>query len=139
MHNVPKFFSWVLPLLDVKHCCKLSAYKTSGKSNKSNLKKWQKTYFGTQFWPLWHKFEPPQKFSRVLTLLDVEHCCKLSLYGISKKTNESKLKNGKNLVSGLILALLTQIRFPNSFSVGFTSTMCHKLLQAVTVCNFKEN
>ena len=95
MHNVPKIFSWVLPLLDVKHCCKLSAYKTSGKTNKSNLKKWQKTYFGTQFWPLWHKFEPPKNFSRVLTLLDVEHCCKLSLYGISKKTNESKLKNGK--------------------------------------------
>ena len=28
----PQFFSWVLPLLDVRHCCKLSLYALSRKS-----------------------------------------------------------------------------------------------------------
>ena len=37
------FFSWVLPLLDVRHCCKLSLYAISKKSNKPNLRKLQKT------------------------------------------------------------------------------------------------
>ena len=37
-----KFFPWVLPLLDVIYCCKLSLYAVSRKINGSNLKKWQK-------------------------------------------------------------------------------------------------
>ena len=46
----------------------------------------------------------------ILPLLDIRHCCKLSLYAISRKTNESNLRKWqKNLVSGLILAHLTQI------------------------------
>ena len=31
----PKFFSWVLPLLDVRHCHKLSSYPISRKTFKS--------------------------------------------------------------------------------------------------------
>ena len=42
----PYFFSWVLPLLDVRHCCKLSLYATSRKNNDSNSRKWQKNLMG---------------------------------------------------------------------------------------------
>ena len=37
-----KFFSWVLPLLDIIHCCKRSLCAISRKTNKPNLRKWQK-------------------------------------------------------------------------------------------------
>ena len=37
------FFSWVLPLLNVKHCCKLSLYAISKKTKELNVRKWQKT------------------------------------------------------------------------------------------------
>ena len=40
------FFSGILPLLDVRHCCKLSLYPISRKTNEPNLRKWQKTSFG---------------------------------------------------------------------------------------------
>ena len=64
--------------------------------NEPNLRKWQKkTNFGPDFDPFWPKFSPPKFFSWVLPLLDVKHCCKLSLYAISRKTDESNLKNGK--------------------------------------------
>ena len=42
---VPQIFLWVLPLLDVMHCCKLSLYAISRKNNAQTLSKWKKTYF----------------------------------------------------------------------------------------------
>ena len=39
----PKFFSRVIPLLGVTHCCKLSLYAISKKTKEANLRKWQKT------------------------------------------------------------------------------------------------
>ena len=39
----PQFFSWVLPLLNVRHYCKLSFYAISRKTNEPNLRKWQQT------------------------------------------------------------------------------------------------
>ena len=44
----PKFgpqknFLWVLPILDVRNCCKLSLYAIKTKTNEPNLRKWQKT------------------------------------------------------------------------------------------------
>ena len=38
-----KNFLWVLPILDVIHCCKLSLHAVSRKTNEPNFKKWQKT------------------------------------------------------------------------------------------------
>ena len=38
----PKIFSWVLPLLKIRHCSKLSSYAISSKVNELNLKNWQK-------------------------------------------------------------------------------------------------
>ena len=35
---------------------------------------------------------PPKKFSWILPVLNVRHCCKLSLYAISRKTNEPNLR-----------------------------------------------
>ena len=40
--GTPKFFPWVLPLLVVRQCFKLSSYAISRKTNGPNLKKWQK-------------------------------------------------------------------------------------------------
>ena len=53
-----KKFSWVLPLLIVRHCSKLSYYAISWKANKPNFWKWWKTLFWAQFWPVWPKFGP---------------------------------------------------------------------------------
>ena len=82
----PKFFSLVLPLLDVIDCCKLSSYAISRKTNKPKLRKWQKK---PSFGP---KVGPPKTFLWILSLLDVRHCCKRSLNAISKKTNEPNLR-----------------------------------------------
>ena len=49
---VPKFFSWDLPQLEVKHCGMLSLHAISKKTNESNLKKWQKTSSGPDFGPI---------------------------------------------------------------------------------------
>ena len=89
---VPKNFLRVLPLLDVIHCCKLSLYEISRKTNEPNLRKWQKTSFWTWLWPLCWKFGSRNFFSWVLPLLNVRHCCKLSLHAISKKTNELNVR-----------------------------------------------
>ena len=53
------FFWWVLPLLDVIHCCKLSLYAMTRKTNEPNLRKWQKTLFWARFRLICPKFGPP--------------------------------------------------------------------------------
>ena len=47
---------WMLPPLDVRHCCKLSLYSTSRKTNDSNSRKWQKNTFWAWFRPIGAKF-----------------------------------------------------------------------------------
>ena len=46
---------------------------------------------------------------------------------------------GENLDLGLILAHFGPNLVPKIFFVGFTSTRCYVLLQAIIVSNFKEN
>ena len=46
-----KYFSWILPLLDVRHCCQLSLSEILKKTNKTNLRKWQKNWFPDDFGP----------------------------------------------------------------------------------------
>ena len=47
----PKFlFPWILPLLGVRHCCKLSLYAILRKSNESNLRKRLKSLALGQIW-----------------------------------------------------------------------------------------
>ena len=45
----------------------------------------------------------------------------------------------KNLILGLMLTHLGPNLVPKYFFVGFNSARCYTLLQAITVCNFKEN
>ena len=52
----------------------------------------KKTNFGPDFGPFWPKFGHQNFFSWVVPLVDAIHFCKLSLYPISKKTNELNLK-----------------------------------------------
>ena len=73
----PNFFSWVLLLLDVTHCHKLSSYAISRKINEPNLRKWQKNLVSgpilaplAQVWAL-------NFFSWVLPLPDVRHCLEI--------------------------------------------------------------
>ena len=57
----PPIFSWVLPLLVVRQCSKLSSYTISRNINEPNLKKWQKPNLGPNF--------GPNNFLQLLTLL----------------------------------------------------------------------
>ena len=43
------FFVDLISILDVRHCCKLSLYTISRKTNEQNLRKWQKPNFGPDF------------------------------------------------------------------------------------------
>ena len=43
------FFSWILPLLNVRHCCKLSLYAILRKPNETNLRKGKKPSSRTNF------------------------------------------------------------------------------------------
>ena len=55
-------------------------------------------------------------FSWILSLLDIRHCCKLSLYAISRKTNEANMRKWKKkLVLELVLVHLAQIRAADIF------------------------
>ena len=46
----------------------------------------KKPNFVPDFGPFWPKFGPQKYLLWDLSLLDVRHCCKLSLYAISRKT-----------------------------------------------------
>ena len=53
------FFSWISPLLDDRHCWKLSFCAISRKAYDPNSSKWRKTLFWAWFRPIKPKFEPP--------------------------------------------------------------------------------
>ena len=60
----PNFFLWVVPLLVVRDCSKLSSYAIERKTNKTKLEKSVKNLI---LGPIWPKFGPP-KFFRGLYL-----------------------------------------------------------------------
>ena len=82
---VPRnFSSWVLPLLVVRQCYKLSSYGISRKTNGQTLKNDKKPNFGSDFGP----FGPNlghQIFLQVLPILVIRHCSKLSYNATIKK------------------------------------------------------
>ena len=60
---------------------------------------------------------PKLFFSWILTLLDVRYCWKLSMYVVSRNTNEANFKKlQKNLVLGPILGHLAEIWATRFFS-----------------------
>ena len=69
----PKCFSWILPLLDIRHCCKLSLCAISRENYKVNLRKWQKKFsFGPDFGPFDLNLRPKCFFS--LDIVASYHC-----------------------------------------------------------------
>ena len=102
---VPKFFSRILPLLDVRHCCKLKFHSISMKTNKPNLRKWgKKTSFGPDF-GTFDQIRAADCFFFVCFFLSKNlapsvtwYHCQLSLCAKSEKTNGSilrKLSDGR--------------------------------------------
>ena len=98
---VPKFFSRILPLLDVRHCCKLMFYSISMKTNKPNLRKWKKLVLGQI---LAHLTQIRAAdfffffFFKNLAPSVTRYHCQLSLCAKSEKTNLSilsKLSDGR--------------------------------------------
>ena len=86
------FSSCVLSLLVAKQRSKLPPYAIYRKTNKTTWKNDKKPNFRPDFGPFWAKFGPKKFFLWVLPQLDVTHCCKLSLYVISSKTNEPNVR-----------------------------------------------
>ena len=52
----------------------------------------KKTNFGPNFDPFGPNLCPEKFFPSALSLLDGRHCCKLSLYAISRKTYDPNLR-----------------------------------------------
>ena len=89
---VPNFFSWVLPILDVRYCCKLSLNATSRKRYDPNSRKWRKTSFWAWFRSIGPKFRLPNFFLKNLTSSITRYHGQLSSCTISEKTNDSILR-----------------------------------------------
>ena len=79
------------------------------KINQPNFKKWKKKLISGRILARLAQIWAPKFFFVVLPLPDVRNCYKLSLYAISRETNESNLRKWQ-IVSGPILAYLAQIR-----------------------------
>ena len=100
---VPKFFSPIFPLLDVRHCCKLKFHSISMKTNKPNLRKWKKKLVLGQILAYLTKFGMLIVFflfffSKNLAPSVTRYHCQLSLCAKSEKTNGSilrKLSDGR--------------------------------------------
>ena len=79
------FYSWVLPLLDVRHCRKLSFHVASRKIYDPNSRKWQKFAFWIWFRPVVPKFGAPNFSSKNLASSFTKYHGQLSLGTISGK------------------------------------------------------
>ena len=113
------FFLWILALTDVRHCCKLSFYTVSRKTNEPNLWKSQKTWILVQFWPIWPKFRPPKYFFKNLASLITSYHVQLPSCTISEKSNDPILRkvsgrqtDGQTDNSGFIGRCLTNVKHP---------------------------
>ena len=128
--NLGQFYFEVLALLDIVSSFILVQYT---KTNDTILEN-KKTL-------ILNPILGPKYFLQFFPLL-VRNCPKLSSYAIKRKTNEPKLRKWqKKLILDPILDCMTQIcPSPQKiFFMGFTSTRCYTLLQAITVWNFKKN
>ena len=128
------YLYYMLHIVATYHCTQFQ-----GKLMKQTWENSKKPNFGIDFGPL-----GPNLGLNFLFLDFTSTKCYRLLQGITvcnfKENYWTKLeKIAKNLVSGLILAPLDQIRTQKFFCIDFTSTTCYTLLEATTVCNFKEN
>ena len=92
--------SQVLPLLDVRHCRKLSSYSISRKAYDPN-----KPNIGPDLGPFGPNLGPQNFFIKLV----VRHCPNLSSYAMSRITNEPNLREWQeNLISGMVLVILSK-------------------------------
>ena len=126
------YFYQMLDIVASFHCIQFQ-----GKLMNQTSENDKKPSFRPNFGPFGPNLGPQNFCSRILFLLDDRHCCKLSLYSISRKTNEPNLsKCQKTQFRARFWPLWPLKKF---FFVDLTSTRCWKLLQAITVCSAKEN
>ena len=89
----PKFFPWVLPLLVVRQCSKLSSHTISSKSNGPNFKKMTKNLILVRILAHLAQIWATKFFLQVLLLLLViRYCSKLSSNAIIRETKEPNLR-----------------------------------------------
>ena len=72
-------------------------------------------------------------FSWILLQLDLRHCCKLSLYSISRKRNEPTWGNGQKPSFGPEFVPFWPKFGPKTFFVVVTSARYYTLLQAIII------
>ena len=89
-----------LDILASYHCMQFQ-----GKLTNQPWENSQKNLVSDRYWPLWPKLGPWKYFSWFLPLIHVRHCCKLSLYTISRK---QPWENGKEPSFGPNFDLLGQ-------------------------------
>ena len=100
------------------------------------LKNNKKPNFGPDFGMFRPKFVPNFYFNGIQYI----NCCNLSLYGISRKTNDPNLrKQRKNLVSGPILAHLPQSQASNFFFEKSGSVSHQISWSAIIMYNIRKN
>ena len=114
-------FMWVLPLLDVRHCCKLSSYPISRKINEPKLRKWPKNLvLGLILAPsahIWAQklFFVNFTFTRSYTLLQA-----IIVYELNEKLMNQTSENRRKLyVLGLILTHFAKFWTVNFFFFFF--------------------
>ena len=105
----PKIFSWVLALVDVRHCHKISSYAIlRRKTYNPNSRKWHKNSFWAWFRSVGPKFGSPIFFSKIWLrqLLDImvsyhhEYHIKLMIHKSSMRKNSHLMKTiGKRCTS----------------------------------------
>ena len=84
----PKIFEWVLPLLDVRHCRKLSLYAISRKRYDQNSRKCKKLPFGPDLVPLGPYSGRQLFFFQNLVLSVTRYHGQLSSCKVSEKNND---------------------------------------------------
>ena len=90
-----KFLTWVLPLLLVRKCSKLSSYEISRKTNGSKLIKMTKKLNLGPILAHLTQFGSPNNFWQILPLLVIRHCSNLSPNAVIKKNQWTKLEKIK--------------------------------------------
>ena len=99
----------MLDIVPKYHCIQFQ-----GKLINQTCENGKKPSFGHDFGPFGPKFDPQKFFLWFLPLLDIIYCYKLSLYVMSRKTNEQNLRKAKmpkNLVSDPILVQNVAAKF----------------------------
>ena len=101
------------------------------KSKRTKLDKIAKNRVSDRIWLLQNILGCPIFFSWILAQLRARHCCKLSLYAISKKTIRQSLRKWKKTSFQTDFGPFGPKLGAKFFLMKFTSNTCQTLLQAI--------